>query len=227
MATSQCLAHCQSSPYCKSRQTHVVTSTRYCVQRSSKVSCCTRRINFSLCSHESGPHSSRFLQRPTARAERHRDSQQSEPCPSAGKRRGSLLQHDVLIPGICLACLAVFSLGAVPEPANAALLDMPQYELAAEISPGTAKLLALIAQPVLSLGIFFMLVRIVLSWYPNVKGDKLPWSVAVLPTEFFLGPTRKALPPVGGVDIAPVSARGHTEVDLLSYLCSSVWHSCN
>jgi len=37
-----------------------------------------------------------------------------------------------------------------------------------------------------------------------VNGKKLPWSVAVLPTEPVLGPTRKLIPPVGGVDIAPI-----------------------
>ena len=68
-------------------------------------------------------------------------------------------------------------------------------------------------QPTLSLSIFLMLVRIVLSWYPNVKLDKLPWSAAVAPTEPFLGPTRRAVPPVGGVDVAPVR------------LCCPVWQS--
>ena len=99
---------------------------------------------------------------------------------------------------LCL-CAVVISPGAAEAVQSAAQLD-----LAAELSPKTAGLLALVARPVLSAGIFLMLVRIVLSWYPNVRGDKLPWSAAVYPTEFFLGPTRRALPPVGGVDIAPV-----------------------
>ena len=76
--------------------------------------------------------------------------------------------------------------------------------LLADIDPQTAGRLALVLQPLLSLSIFLMLVRIVLTWYPNVKLDKLPWSVAVAPTEPFLGPTRRAVPPVGGVDVAPV-----------------------
>lgn len=75
----------------------------------------------------------------------------------------------------------------------------------ADISPKTAGTIALIVQPTLALSIFLMLVRIILSWYPNVKLNKFPYSVAVAPTEPFLGPTRRAVPPIGGVDVAPVS----------------------
>ena len=46
--------------------------------------------------------------------------------------------------------------------------------------------------------------RIVLTWYPQVEIGKLPFSLAVAPTEPFLAPTRKLLPPLGGVDISPI-----------------------
>ncbi|EIE23645.1 hypothetical protein COCSUDRAFT_15230, partial [Coccomyxa subellipsoidea C-169] len=59
-------------------------------------------------------------------------------------------------------------------------------------------------QPILSVGILFMIIRIVLSWYPQIPGDKLPWSVVVKPTEPVLGPTRRVIQPVGGVDISPI-----------------------
>lgn len=36
-------------------------------------------------------------------------------------------------------------------------------------------------QPLLAVSIFLMLVRIVLSWYPNVKLDVLPWKAAGTP----------------------------------------------
>ncbi|KAK9823207.1 hypothetical protein WJX72_001096 [[Myrmecia] bisecta] len=49
-----------------------------------------------------------------------------------------------------------------------------------------------------------MIVRIVLSWYPQLDGKQLPWSIAVFPTEPILGPTRKVIQPVGGVDISPI-----------------------
>jgi uncharacterized protein YggT (Ycf19 family) len=38
----------------------------------------------------------------------------------------------------------------------------------------------------------------------QVNGQKLPWSAAVKPTEWVLGPTRQLIPPVGGVDISPI-----------------------
>lgn len=46
--------------------------------------------------------------------------------------------------------------------------------------------------------------RIVLSWYPQADLSKLPLSLVTWPTEAFLIPTRKLVPPIGGVDIAPV-----------------------
>ena len=49
-----------------------------------------------------------------------------------------------------------------------------------------------------------MIVRIVFSWYPQIDGRKLPWSIAFAPTEPVLAPTRRAIPPVGGVDISPI-----------------------
>jgi YggT family protein len=61
-----------------------------------------------------------------------------------------------------------------------------------------------------SLGLFFalmtilFLLRIILTWYPDVKLTELPYSLAYLPTEPFLAPTRKIIPPLGGVDITPV-----------------------
>lgn len=51
---------------------------------------------------------------------------------------------------------------------------------------------------------FLFIVRIVLTWYPQVEATKFPFSVAVLPTELFLSPTRKLIPPIGGVDISPI-----------------------
>ena len=39
---------------------------------------------------------------------------------------------------------------------------------------------------------------------PQLDGKRLPWSIAVAPTEPVLGPTRRAIPPVGGVDVAPI-----------------------
>lgn len=46
--------------------------------------------------------------------------------------------------------------------------------------------------------------RIVLTWYPQVDLNKLPYSLVAWPTEPFLIPVRKIVPPIGGVDISPI-----------------------
>jgi YggT family protein len=85
--------------------------------------------------------------------------------------------------------------------------ELPQatalYELA-DLDAKTAGAIARVVQPLLAVAQLLMIVRIVLSWYPQVNSKNLPWSVAVLPTEWVLGPTRRLIPPVGGVDIAPI-----------------------
>ena len=48
------------------------------------------------------------------------------------------------------------------------------------------------------------LMRIVLTWYPQVKIDNGFWLLIYLPTEVFLSITRKFIAPIGGVDITPV-----------------------
>jgi YggT family protein len=80
---------------------------------------------------------------------------------------------------------------------------MALYELA-DIDAKTAGAIARVVQPLLAVAQLLLIVRIVLSWYPQVNGKKLPWSAAVKPTEWLLGPTRRLIPPVGGVDISPI-----------------------
>lgn len=46
--------------------------------------------------------------------------------------------------------------------------------------------------------------RIVLTWYPQAELSKLPFSLVYWPTEPFLIPVRKVVPPIGGVDISPI-----------------------
>jgi YggT family protein len=46
--------------------------------------------------------------------------------------------------------------------------------------------------------------RIVLTWYPQADLSKLPFSLLAWSTEPFLVPMRKLIPPIGGVDIAPI-----------------------
>ena len=52
--------------------------------------------------------------------------------------------------------------------------------------------------------ILLFIVRIVLTWYPQVEAEKFPFNLVVMPTEPLLAPTRKLVPPVGGVDVTPI-----------------------
>lgn len=61
-----------------------------------------------------------------------------------------------------------------------------------------------------SLGLFFAVMtllfifRIILTWYPQINLKQFPYNVVAYPTEPFLAPTRKIVPPLGGVDITPI-----------------------
>lgn len=58
----------------------------------------------------------------------------------------------------------------------------------------------------ISLGImtFLFIFRIILTWYPQADLNSLPFMVVARVTEPFLAPTRKVIPPLGGVDISPI-----------------------
>lgn len=66
------------------------------------------------------------------------------------------------------------------------------------------QLLNIIVSLVLVVMTFLFIIRIVLTWYPQVEANKLPFSIAIFPTEPFLAPSRKIIPPIGGVDITPI-----------------------
>jgi YggT family protein len=56
----------------------------------------------------------------------------------------------------------------------------------------------------LGLMILLFILRIFLTWYPQVDLNRLPYNLVAWPTEPFLAPTRKLIQPLGGVDITPV-----------------------
>ncbi|MDJ0677464.1 MAG: YggT family protein [Calothrix sp. MO_167.B42] len=58
--------------------------------------------------------------------------------------------------------------------------------------------------PLLALMTLLFILRIVLTWYPQVNLNRLPFNLVAWPTEPFLIPLRKLVPPIGGVDITPV-----------------------
>ncbi|GJD11421.1 protein cofactor assembly of complex c subunit b ccb3, chloroplastic [Galdieria sulphuraria] len=57
---------------------------------------------------------------------------------------------------------------------------------------------------VCSVMVIFMVLRIILSWYPKKYNYRFPWSLICWATEPLLVPVRKVAQPVGGVDISPV-----------------------
>lgn len=74
----------------------------------------------------------------------------------------------------------------------------------ADLDPATAKLAIGILGPSLSAFGFLFILRIVMSWYPKLPVGKFPYVIAYAPTEPLLVPTRKLIPPLGGVDVTPV-----------------------
>ncbi len=67
-----------------------------------------------------------------------------------------------------------------------------------------ATLATWILGPALGLMTFLFIFRIVLTWYPQVNLNQLPFNLVAWPTEPFLVPVRKLVPPLGGVDITPI-----------------------
>lgn len=69
----------------------------------------------------------------------------------------------------------------------------------------TASTIAIwVLAPLLGVLIFLFIFRIVLTWYPQADLKKFPFILVAIPTEPFLTPTRKLIPPIGGVDISPI-----------------------
>ena len=48
------------------------------------------------------------------------------------------------------------------------------------------------------------LLRIVLTWYPQIDQTQGAWRVVAIPTEPLLSLTRRVVAPIGGVDVTPV-----------------------
>ncbi len=61
-----------------------------------------------------------------------------------------------------------------------------------------------ILSPLLGLTIFLFIFRIILTWYPQLDLNRFPFNLVAWPTEPFLVPMRKMVPPIGGVDITPI-----------------------
>ena len=58
--------------------------------------------------------------------------------------------------------------------------------------------------PFVGLMTLLFIFRIVLTWYPQIDLNRLPFNLIAWPTEPFLVLLRKIVPPIGGVDITPI-----------------------
>lgn len=66
------------------------------------------------------------------------------------------------------------------------------------------QLLSVILGVILGVMTFLFIFRIILTWYPQLDLNRFPFNAIAWPTEPFLVPLRKIVPPLGGVDITPV-----------------------
>lgn len=57
---------------------------------------------------------------------------------------------------------------------------------------------------ILAIFTLIFLVRIVLTWYPQINLTQGPLKVIYWLSEPALSPTRRVVPPLGGVDISPI-----------------------
>jgi YggT family protein len=67
-----------------------------------------------------------------------------------------------------------------------------------------AALVESVLGPTLNLSTALFVIRIPMTWYPEIDGRRLPWALAYVPTEPLLRATRKVIPPLAGVDVSPI-----------------------
>ena len=51
-----------------------------------------------------------------------------------------------------------------------------------------------------------LIVRILLSWFPNVDWHKQPFKIIKDITDPIFAPFRRIIPPIGGFDLSPIAA---------------------
>ncbi len=108
-----------------------------------------------------------------AAAQRRQAAERQLAAPAAAAATAAALASSLGMPPAALAAAA-----ADPQAAAAA---QAVYELAA-LDSATAGTLAAVLKPALSLASLLMIVRIVMSWYPEIDGKQMPWSIAYTPT---------------------------------------------
>lgn len=99
---------------------------------------------------------------------------------------------------------AALAEGATAAAAAAGAAAVAAAPAAAASSASAAALATTLLRPAFAFAELLFVVRIIMTWYPNLDGGALPWAIAYAPTEPLLRPTRAAVPPVGGVDVSPI-----------------------
>lgn len=85
-----------------------------------------------------------------------------------------------------------------------ALLAAPDASWASAAEYPWATPAKLVLDPLLNLGQFVMLLRVIISWYPEAKLSEFPYTIIAVPTEPVLRVTRALVPPAFGVDVSPI-----------------------
>ncbi|GJP52443.1 hypothetical protein CLOM_g11556 [Closterium sp. NIES-68] len=118
----------------------------------------------------------------------------------------SVLATSVTGAATAAACSASFFLAPA---ASAVSLDSlaslaQNAAVIAEISPDAASAVGAVLGPLFAGLNFLFILRIVMSWYPQLPVSEFPFIIAYAPTEPILRITRTIIQPIGGVDIAPI-----------------------
>jgi YggT family protein len=92
-----------------------------------------------------------------------------------------------------------FAWGAVTGSA----LTTPTVANSVQVPAFVAPLRGLLSLVFTTYTVLFLL-RFVIPWFPQINAGRPPWSIVVLATEGLLRPTRRIIPPQGGVDITPL-----------------------
>lgn len=104
-----------------------------------------------------------------------------------------------------ISLVGLSRLPMIPSPLGIQRQRIRSYPIVRAAEAATfAGPLAAALKPTLFVGQSLMLLRIVLSWFPEIKETEPPWLFAYIPTEPLLQPTRRVIPPAFGVDISPV-----------------------
>ena len=51
---------------------------------------------------------------------------------------------------------------------------------------------------------YLIILRVVLTWFPNIAWYRQPWRTLALATDALLEPARRLIPPLGALDISPL-----------------------